>query len=91
VVTTSRYSSSATMLQVLKANLTNMTDAALVQFGQETIAAILNALFKGSAFPVTASRVIEMFNTVRAGRAYMVNTEPWYASQVETYFKSLHS
>jgi hypothetical protein len=83
-VVTSAYSTSATMLQVLKT-----TDPAF-GLGRETIAAILNALRYGSGFPVTPSRVIAMYNAVRSGGTYLVNSVPWSASQVQTYFTSLH-
>jgi hypothetical protein len=85
-VVTSGYSTSATMLQVLKATATT----APFGLGRETIAAILNALRYGSGFPVTVSRVIEMFNAVRSGGTCLVNSVPWSASQVRTYFASLH-
>ena len=85
-VVTSGYSTSATMLQVLKTTATT----APFGLGRETIAAILNALRYGSGFPVTPSRVIEMFNAVRSGGTYLVNSVPWSASQVQTYFASLH-
>jgi hypothetical protein len=81
-VVTSGYSSPATMLQVLKSPF---------GLGRETVAALLNALrYQGSGFPVTAGRVIEMFNAVRSGGTYLVNSVPWNASQVQTYFASLH-
>jgi hypothetical protein len=86
-VVTSGYSSAATMLQVLKTTDTT----APYGLGKETIAAILNSLRYGSGFPVTVSRVIQMFNAVKPpGGTYLVNSVPWSASEVQTYFASLH-
>jgi hypothetical protein len=80
-VVTSGYSGPATMLQVLKSPFS---------LGQETVAAILNALRYGSGFPVTVGRVIEMFNAIRSTGTYMVNSKSWSATDVQTYFASLH-
>jgi len=85
-VVTSGYSTSATMLQVLKTTATT----APFGLGRETIAAILNALRYGPGFPLTPSRVIAMYNAVISGGTYSVNSVPWNASQVQTYFACLH-
>lgn len=81
---------SATMLQVLM-NVTNTTDSELGLLGVATVTSLLNALFRGSAYPVSVGQIIAMFNATYNGGTYLVGgTTQWARSQVITYMQSLY-
>lgn len=74
--------------RVLRAKSGFVTDLAL---GQEAVAAYMNA-FDQTKFPITKSEVVAMFNAVVVtGGIYDPLGVNWDASQVLTYFRSLHS
>jgi hypothetical protein len=84
-------SSSASMLEVLNYG-GGLNELSLKALGRAAVASWLNAHQFGLAYPLTAAKVVEMFNAVAAtGGKYRVNASTqWDANQVQTYFQSLY-
>ena len=86
---TGEPSRAASMLQVLAA--TTFNNALAFEFGQETVAAILNSYQTVGAYPLSTAQVIAMYNAVFTLGSYPVNSSTnWSRAQVLAYFKTLH-
>lgn len=87
----STASSSASMLEVLNYG-GGLNEKNLKALGRSAVASWLNAHEFGLAYPLTAVKVVEMFNAVApTGGKYRVNASTqWDADQVQTYFQSLY-
>lgn len=80
----------ATMLEILNTG-GGLNESSLKALGRATVAALLNALAYGEAYPLTAAQVITMFNAVYKGGVYMANgTVPWNADKVKAFFESTY-
>jgi len=88
---TDRSSPNPTLLQVLNATNTGMSAKRnFPGLGRAAVASWLNA-YSRPDYPLSPSRVIDMFNAVYAGGSYQVNSEvSWNADQVKAYFESLY-
>jgi len=60
----------ASMLDVLNSNVPDPNNN--FRLGKATIASLLNAAALNSTYPISADRIVEMFNAVRAGGSYRV-------------------
>lgn len=69
-VVTASSSVTATMLQVL---VSTSTDE-VFRLGRAVVVSLLNAAQLGTAYPVQASRVVEMFNAVKSGGSYHISS-----------------
>ena len=83
-------SGDATVLEVLQGTVTVKSGSATVELGQEAVAAYLNAADQ-TKYPITQQEVVAMFNAVVSGGTYAYSsTVSMNATQVLTFFKSLH-
>lgn len=84
-------SSSASMLEVLNYG-GGLNEKSLKALGRAAVASWLNAHQFGLAYPLTAAKVVAMFNAVApSGGLYKVNASTsWDSVQVQNYFESLY-
>ena len=86
-------SADATVLEVLTGTgvtVKSQYPLATVELGQEAVAAYLNAVDQ-TRYPITQQEVVAMFNAVVSGGTYAYSsTVSMNATQVLTFFKSLH-
>ena len=87
----SKGGADANVQEVLKGtDVAVKSGSATVELGQEAVAAYLNAADQ-QKYPITQQEVVAMFNAVVSGGTYAYSsTVSMNATQVLTFFKSLH-
>jgi len=80
-----------TVMQVLSGSATPSALNATVRLGQETVAALLNAMTHGTNFPLPSADVITIFNSIATTGSYTTEFgEVWNEGDVYNYFHMLH-
>lgn len=81
----------ATAVEVLEGKTTPTTAYATTRLGQEAVAALLNALQFGTAYPIPSADVITIFNAIATTGSYATEFGAvWHEPDVYNYFAMLH-
>jgi hypothetical protein len=81
----------ATVWDVIIGSVTSKNAYATATLGMEAVAALLNAMQFGTAYPVPSGDVVNIFNSAATTGSYTTEFgEVWSVADVVTYFQSLH-